>query len=798
MIVESIRFRGVVQGVGFRPTVARVARRRGLDGWVRNDAEGVIVALAGPREQRDAFVAELLAQLPPLASVEAVERREGEGAAVGPGFAIVESAAGHPRTGVAADAATCAACRAEIRDPLGRRYRYPFTNCTHCGPRFTIVTGVPYDRARTTMAGFPPCPECRAEYEDEADRRYHAEPIACHACGPRARLSRADGRAFTWQSFSMLDEVDAVATLLQRGEIVAVQGLGGYHLCCDATNEDAVRRLRDRKRRPAKPFALMAKDLPMIERCCAIDAAEREALAGPEAPILLLDRRPDAGVAPSVAPGQRTLGFMLPSTPLHHLVLLRMAAPIVCTSGNLTDEPPCTDPAEARARLGAVADWFLDHDRPIAQRADDSVARLADGAVRLVRRARGYTPAALALPEGFAAAPRVLAMGAHLKSTVAIVEAGRAVLSPHLGDLDDALNFAAWQQSREALCALYEHTPEIVAVDAHPGYRSTIDGAAWAEARGLPVVRVLHHHAHVAAAMAEHGLPLGAPPVLGVALDGLGYGEGGALWGGEFLIATYTSCERVGTFKPVPLLGGDRAAREPWRNLYAHLMAEMSWAEIVTSFGELEVVRYLADKPRALLDQVLRVPEISPQASSCGRLFDAVAAAAGLHRDEVEFEGQAAVALEQAITKEALAEAASGEIYPFAIPKLGGKGLPYVEPLGVLRAVLGDLIEGADPALIAARFHVALAEVIARMVAKVLAARPEVDTVALAGGVFQNRALLELTAPRLRAMGYRTIIPRAVPANDGGIALGQAVIASARSITAEEPCASESPAASCR
>ncbi|MEP7121740.1 MAG: carbamoyltransferase HypF [Byssovorax sp.] len=788
MSVETIRLRGIVQGVGVRPTVARVARRLALEGWVRNDAEGVLVALAGSQAQRDAFVEQLVAELPPLARLSSVERRDDPAMVVDRGFTIVESEQGRPRTAVSPDAATCAECRAEVLDPLSRRYRYPFTNCTHCGPRFTIVTGVPYDRRRTTMAAFPRCAECQAEYDDESDRRYHAEPIACHRCGPRASLSRADGRASTWQPCSLLDDVDAVATLLERGEIVAIKALGGYHLCCDATHEGAVARLRERKRRPSKPFALMATDVAMIERFALISGLEREALTGPEAPIVLLDRRADGDVelAPGVAPGQRSLGFMLPSTPLHQIVLLRMRAPIVCTSGNRSEEPPCTEAGEARERLRGVADWYLDHDRPIAQRIDDSVARLSDGAVRVLRRARGYAPAPIALPPGFERAPRVLAMGAQWKGTVCLLQDGYAVLSQHLGDLDDLLTFTEWERTRAVLAQLYEHAPEVVAVDLHADYRSTQAGLAFAEERGLAVAGVQHHHAHVAACLAEHGVPRDTAPVLGITLDGLGLGDDGTLWGGEFLIAGYTSFTRVGTFKPVALLGGDLASEEPWRNLYAHLRAGMDWPEITCNFGDLELIHYLLSKPCSLLDQALASPALAPRASSCGRLFDAVAAAVGLHRERIDHEGQAASALEQAITPEALAEAIRGEIYPISVSRLGGEGLPCIEPLGMWRALLGDLIEGADRALIAARFHVALADAVVRLAIKVISARDDVSTVVLSGGVWQNRVLLELVAPRLRTAGLHVLVPRAVPMNDGGLALGEAVIAAARSLDEQQ------------
>ncbi|MFO0585975.1 MAG: carbamoyltransferase HypF [Polyangiaceae bacterium] len=850
---ETIRLRGIVQGVGFRPTVARVARRLGLDGWVQNDADGVLVAIEGAPAERDAFLATLLAELPPLAKVISVDRRDAPDLVIRAGFAIVESAAGHPRTAVSPDAATCAACLAEVLDPAARRSRYPFTTCTHCGPRFTIVTGIPYDRQRTTMASFPMCPDCRAEYEDSTDRRFHAEPIACPACGPKVAVSRADQQAFTWRDVSPVDEIDAVATLLEGGEIVAIKGLGGYHLCCDATNEDAVRTLREKKRRPSKPFALMAADLAMIDRYCDVSAAEREALLGPVAPIVLLTRRADVGcpsgatgdkahqkeqqqatpfehgtsstpregagrcpppaslrsaappkslspfhsvregrgasrpskegclaVAASVAPEQRTLGFMLPSTPLHHLLMRRMTAPIVCTSGNLTEEPPCTDAADAREHLAGIASFYLDHDRPIAQRIDDSVVKMADGEVRVIRRARGYSPAPLALPPGFDGAPRVLATGAQWKGTLCLLQDGVAVLSQHLGDLDDLRTFAEWERTRTVLMELYEHTPEIVSVDMHPDYRSTRAGLSFAEDRSLPVESVAHHHAHVAACLAEHGVPRQSPPVLGVALDGLGLGDDGTLWGGEFLIAGYASFTRAGTMKPVPLLGGDLASMEPWRNLYAHLRSFLEWDELLRDFGDLPVIRCLADKPRALLDQALRSPSLAPPASSCGRLFDAVAAAIGLHTERVDHEGQAAIALEQALSEQALSEAAAEGGYPFTTPHIDN-GLPCIEPREMWRALLRDLQAGTDRARMAARFHAGLAGAIVRMVGDI-AARNGLWAVALVGGVWQNRALLELVAPRLRASGLRVLVPRAIPVNDGGIALGQAVIAAARAL----------------
>lgn len=828
--VETIRLRGLVQGVGMRPAAARVARRLALDGWVRNDARGVLVLVSGAAERRAAFVEQLLQELPPLAKITSVERREapvtarGDGVSAlaslpgegqisprpgvaedlgvpvpGSGFFIAESEGGRPHTPVSPDAAACAACLAEIFDPAARRFRYPFTNCTHCGPRYTIVTGIPYDRGRTTMATFPPCPACRSEYEDIADRRHHAEPIACPRCGPRVTLSRAGGEGLSPEAVGAIDEVEAAAILLEQGQIVAIKGVGGYHLCCDATRPDAVRRLRERKRRPGKPFALMARDLEMIERHCAVSPEEREALLGPEAPIVLLERRRSApDIAEEVAPGLRTLGFMLPQSPLHHLLMARLRSPVVCTSGNLSEEPPCADVDEAHERLAGIAGAFLDHDRQIAQPLDDSVVKLADGAARVVRRARGLAPAPLALPPGFDGAPRVLATGAQWRGSIALLAEEGVVLSQHLGDLDDARTFTEHRRTIAALSALFDHAPELVAADAHPDYRSTRAAHEIAAERGLPLIEVQHHHAHIAACLAEHGVPRGAPPVLGIALDGLGLGEGGALWGAEWMIATYTSFTRVATLRPAALLGGDRASLEPWRSLYAHLVDGLGWDELSARFGDLDVVRHLAARPRALLDQALRSNALAPRASSCGRLFDAVAAAAGLHRDRVDHDGQAAIALEQAVTPEALAEASQEDAYPIAIGRLAGSDLPCLDPIGMWRALLLDLQDGADAPRIAARFHASLAAAIVRLAREVLrahgaAAQVEgasgalqterrVETVVLSGGVWQNRVLLELVAPRLRAGGLRVLVPRAVPANDGGIALGQAIVAAARSL----------------
>lgn len=782
---EHLRVRGTVQGVGFRPTVARLARARGLSGFVLNDGDGVLVGLGAPPEAVSEFVAALQAELPPLARIESIERTAAEVEAQG--FVIDPSGGGGVHTALPIDAATCPECLAEVLDPYQRRYRYPFSTCTHCGPRFSIARAIPFDRDATSMSAFPLCGECGAEYADETDRRYHAQAMACHACGPKATLERMDGRAFSLERYTMLDTVDAAGGLIRSGEIVAVKGVGGYHLCCDATNEAAVAKLRERKRRSDKPFAMMARDLDVIRRFAELTEEGEAALRGVDAPIVLLDRgaSPDTeSLAPSVAPRQRKLGFMLPSTPMHHLMLRRMKRPIVCTSGNPSDTPPCIDDADAKARLSEIADWILLHDRVIHNRIDDSVVRVDGPGRRVVRRARGLAPAPQAWPEGLPATASgaldssgaVWAAGAQLKSTFALADAEQIWVSPHLGDLDELSSRTAYEETQAVMRTLFEHAPTRVAVDLHPEYASTQVARAWAEANGAEVVEVQHHHAHVAAVMAEHGYPADGEPVLGFALDGLGMGEGGELWGGEALMCTYAHAVRAGTFKPVALLGGDKAAREPWRNLYAHLRAESPWSELEMSFGDLPVVQALLQKPRELLEPAL---QSAPKASSCGRLFDAVAAAVGVAFESVSYEGQAPSELESLITAEHLKAALEGERYPIGMPRLDG-GLPYLEWLGMWRAILGDLFMDSPPGLVAARFHVALAEALVRMAEVLRDDTGAPKTVVLSGGCFQNATLLRLTREGMQAAGFAVLEPVRYPAHDGAIALGQAVVAAAR------------------
>lgn len=778
----EIRVRGLVQGVGFRPAVWRIAREYGLKGEVLNDSAGVLIRVLGPEAVIERFVERIQAEAPPLARIDGVDSTSlpvndafGE-------FRIVRSGRGEMRTQVAPDAAACPACLAEVFSPFERRFRYPFTNCTHCGPRFSIMDRPPYDRADTTMAAFGLCGACRMEYEDPRDRRFHAQPIACHTCGPKVSLERMDGQPIFVDRYTMLDAVDAVASLVRRGDIVAIKGLGGYHLACDATNASAVERLRLRKRRYGKAFAMMARDLDVIGRYCKVDEPAAALLQNTAAPIVLLPASEGERLPDAVAPGLDRFGFMLPYTPLHHLALRRLDRPVVMTSGNLGDEPQCIDDDDANGRLRGIADFILRHDRRIANRVDDSVVRVVAGRTRIVRRARGYAPAPIPLPEGFEKAPRLAAMGADLKSTFCLLKEGEAILSQHQGDLKNERTFTDYLKNFGFYSRIYEQAPQAVAVDLHPGYLSAKHGRALAGEGGLPLIPIQHHHAHVASCMAENGVPLDTGPVLGVALDGLGFGDDGALWGGEFLLADYRDYRRLGTFKPVAMLGGERAVREPWRNTYAHIVAEMGWPSFAMNFRELALYRYLAGKPIDVMAAMLVKGLNAPPANSCGRLFDAVAAAMGICADEASYEGEAAMRLEALIDEAALDGVGDDPAYPFGIPDLKGSGLPYIEPLMMWQALLGDMILDTPRPVMAARFHKGLARAVSAMVSKLVVRCGErfTGTVALSGGCFQNAVLYEEVHRRLEALGFRVIGHAEVPSNDGGLALGQAAVAAAR------------------
>jgi hydrogenase maturation protein HypF len=776
----EIRVRGTVQGVGFRPTVWRLARDEGLVGEVFNDGFGVLIRTTGNSGAISQFLTRLHSEAPPLSQIEDV-KTEVLTLLDFEDFRIAESVSGENCTRVTPDAAICAACRAEVLDPKERRFDYPFANCTHCGPRFSIVKEVPYDRVNTTMADFPMCASCKSEYKEPADRRFHAQPIACPTCGPSIWLEGPEGIA-TSSTSSHRGALAAAIELIKNGKIVAIRGLGGFHLACDATNPEAVKRLRQRKHRYGKPFALMAKDLNTIRRYCNVTPAEADLLESPEAPIVLLSANGIEKLLEGIAPGLNTIGFMLPYTPLHLLITRQIDQPLVMTSGNISDEPQVTSLDAARNGLQGIADAMLMHNREIANRIDDSVVRIVATKPSLIRRARGYAPSAVPLPPGFEHAPDLFAFGGELKATFCVVKDGAAILSQHQGDLEDVSTFEDYQKNLRLYSRIYDHQPRLLVADMHPEYLSAKLAKQRSAEDKLPLQEVQHHHAHIASCMVENGIPLDGPPVLGIAIDGLGFGDDGTIWGGEFLLADYRRYRRIASFKPVAMLGGVQAIREPWRNTYAHLAAGMGWKQFVEKYSSLELYRYLITKPLSTFDRMLERGLNVPLASSCGRLFDAVAAALGLCSDQALFEGQGAMELE------ALAETwspfAAETPYTFKITEQTNSDVLHLESLPMWHALLNDLGQKVSIAQIAARFHYGLVGAIRDMVARIrsTAAGVSLNTVALSGGCFQNKLLLEELVRLLEADGLSCLVHAKVPSNDGGIALGQAAVAAARCI----------------
>lgn len=752
MSVRRFQVYGTVQGVGFRPFVYRTAQALGLDGWVANVDGHVEGEVAGEPRSLSEFATRLSTEAPVLARVREVRVTAGRGT-VSQGFRVWHSSPGHAGTApreIPPDAAICDACLRELYDPADRRHRYPFINCTDCGPRATIIEDLPYDRVRTTMRRFPLCAACAAEYADPADRRFHAEPVACPACGPR----------LAWDDLRGEEALRAAVKTVADGGIIALKGLGGYQLVCDATDSAAVAELRHRKRRPAKPFAVMVPDIESAARLTRVTSTERTALTSPARPVVLLAPHRRHGIAPEVHPGVPRLGLFLPTTGLHHLLLDALARPLVVSSGNLSDEPIAIEDAEARSALAGVADGFLAHDRPIRARYDDSVVQITGRTRITVRRARGLAPAPLPVTD----APPVAGTGAQLKHTVTLAADGRAHLGPHTGDLADAATFDAFCRSYDDLKRLTGIEPTVLAHDLHPGYLST----QWARAQPLRRIPVQHHHAHVAAVAAEHGV---RGRFLGVAYDGLGLGDDGTLWGGEILVADLNGYRRVGRFATAPLPGGDAAVRHPSRTALGHLLG-----------GEpLGVPRPYPWLTRAFTDRLdpaeagavraMVARDVNcPRASSAGRLFDAVASLLGL-ADTVTYEGEAAVRLEAA--------AGTAHAVPLAHRIVRAGGLWVYDSTHTLTDLLGRRLDGEPAASLAAAFHLTLALVTADLVARAVADGAP-HTVCLGGGCFVNRRLLTEVRRRLRAQGLRVLVGGQVPVGDGGISYGQAAIAAAR------------------
>ena len=752
---RQIEVAGIVQGVGFRPYVYRLATERKLAGHISNTASGVAIEVEGSEDAVVGFVTQLPESAPPLAKITGLAVREvacnGDRE-----FRILASQRGEAvRTLISPDVATCPDCLRELLDPTDRRYGYPFINCTTCGPRFTIERDIPYDRPHTSMAPFQMCAACQAEYDDPLNRRFHAQPNACWECGPQVELWGGKGRKMEFE-----DPIAAAAMALERGWIVAVKGLGGFHLAADAENATAVGVLRERKRRMEKPFAVMVRDLATAEQVCVIDDAARRALERVERPIVLLPWRKDAGIPQAVAPGNRCLGVFLPYTPVHHLLFAKgKYRALVMTSGNLSEEPIAIDNAEALRRLGGLADFFLVHNREILLRCDDSVVRVVGGKTCQMRRSRGFVPVPVFLKH---AVPRILAVGGELKNTICLMKEKHAFLSQHVGDLENLESYRFFEEAVEHLTRVLETRPQVVAYDLHPDYFST----KWAlKQTGVQLVGVQHHHAHIASCMAENHLE---GKVIGFALDGTGYGTDGNIWGGEVLVAEFAEFERVGHFEYVRMPGGAEAIREPWRMAASYLMQHFrsDWEKLGIPFTET-----IDRRKAAFLERMMERGVNSPWTSSCGRLFDAIAALAGV-RQTVNYEAQAAIELEMAIDEDGEAVA-----YPFELRCAEEGWVIATKPL--FEAIVGDLRSGATVAKISGRFHRGLVDVFARL-AELVRKRSGIEQVCLSGGTFHNVFFLTRLRERLEQRGFRVFMHSEVPAGDGGLSLGQALVAAHR------------------
>ncbi|MCO5190136.1 MAG: carbamoyltransferase HypF [Anaerolineae bacterium] len=740
-----LRITGVVQGVGFRPFVYGLAQRYGLTGFVGNDSNGVFVEVQGTPESLDAFRSSLVTAAPPLAHIDSVAvtvlpvQHETT-------FVIVRSkSTASANTLISPDVAICADCLRELHDPLDRRYHYSFINCTHCGPRFTIITDIPYDRPLTTMAGFRMCAVCQAEYDDPLNRRFHAQPNACPLCGPQLWLEHAGQRIEK-------DVLGAARALLVSGHIVAVKGLGGFHLACVAHEEGLLVQLRERKGRVDKPFAVMARDMAAVQRFAVVSAQEAHLLLSKERPIVLLRKREPSPLSRLVAPGNGHIGVMLPYTPLHELLLTETLPVLVMTSGNIADEPIVKDNGEARIRLAGLADALLMHDRPIHMHCDDSVVRMSGTEFLPIRRSRGYAPFPVKLPW---AVPPVLAVGGELKATFCITKEDYAFMSQHIGDMENWETLVAFEAAVDHFRHIFRMTPTLIAYDRHPGYLS----ARWAQqyAGDAAVVAVQHHHAHIASVMAENGHG-GARPVIGFSFDGTGYGDDGAIWGGEVLLADYRGFERVSHLRYIPLPGGDAAIKRPYRTALAHLRAAgVDWDTALPPVAACSVVE------QGVLAQQLETGLNCVPTSSFGRLFDAVAALAGV-RQVVTYEAQAAIELE------ALAAPGITSRYTFAL--MDG----FFDAAPVIREVATDVVAGVSAEIIAAKFHNAITDLIVNLSLQ-LRTQTGLNSVALSGGVFQNATLLKLVIAALEESDFDILTHRLVPPNDGGLALGQAMIA---------------------
>jgi len=768
---EKIRVRGLVQGVGFRPTVWKFAHKFNLKGEVINDGSGVLITVQSDPILVEKFIHLLQQQPPKLARIDKIERQLFNSKQTYSDFKIKESVGGEIKTGIVADASTCIQCLDDITNEKNRRLNYPFTNCTHCGPRLSIIKDIPYDRVKTSMSDFKLCEACLKEYQDPSDRRFHAQPNACNTCGPKIYL--ADSNA---DVIKLDNPISESISLLKQGKIIAIKGIGGFQLACDANNDESVNLLRQRKNRPSKPLALMAKNIEMVRSYCEISIEEKELLKSTPSPIVLLKKAAAENLLPeSIAPNQNHLGFMLPNTPIHHLIFTELEFPIVLTSGNLVNEPQCIDNQQAFNKLNKIADYFLFHDRDIINRIDDSVVRVINRQTHFLRRARGYAPSPIKLPLGFEKSNDIFACGGELKNTFCLIKDGEATLSQHIGNLENLQSYEDYIKNIDLYNRLFQFKPEQIVVDQHPEYLSSKYGRQLAEENQLMCHEIQHHHAHIASCLADNSWAIDQGKVIGIALDGLGYGDDSTLWGGEVLIADYTSYERKAKIKLAPMIGGVQAIMQPWRNTYAQLTTHFRWQELQETYPELELLEFLSTKPTTLLNQMIDSNLNTPMSSSCGRLFDSVAAAIGICREEISYEGQAAIELESAIQDQDFSKLTP---YPFNID--AGEMLE-INPKPFWTALLNDLSEKRSRSEMSAKFHLGLVTCLTERVVQIRE-QTGISDVVFSGGVFQNKTLFTLCKQQLSQQKINILFHRQVPSNDGGLSLGQAVIAAAKTI----------------
>lgn len=755
----QIQIEGIVQGVGFRPFVFSLARKRSLRGRVLNNSTGVLIDVEGEYDSVQQFIADIRSHPPILSHIESVQCAETPELANYRDFRIIASySEGETFVPISPDIATCADCLRELLDPQDRRYRYPFINCTNCGPRFTIIEDVPYDREKTTMRDFSMCDFCRAEYENPLDRRFHAEPTACPSCGPRLFLVDSNGYEIELDPEGREDAISRTRLLLSQGKVVAIKGIGGFHLACDALNVRAVERLRQRKYREEKPFAMMASSIEAIRKYCFVSGAEEELLSSPCRPIVLLEKRENTSIPQAIAPGVNTLGFMLPYSPLHYLLFENLDHPLVLTSGNVSDEPISYENEDAKKRLKNITDYFLLYDRRIHMRTDDPVTRVYEGRELILRRSRGYAPRPVKTAFNFE--KEILACGAELKNTFCFARDDYAFISHHIGDLENLETLQSYKEGIEHFRRLFHLQPEVVAYDLHPEYLSTKYAHSLED---IPTkLGVQHHHAHIASCMADNRID---GDVIGVAMDGLGFGADDHLWGGEFFIANFREAERIAHLDYIPMPGGSKAIREPWRMaaIYLHRAVGSNFLNL-----DIPFVRKLDRRAWTTLQRMAETGTNSPETSSMGRLFDAVSSLLNL-RGIINYEGQAAIELE------AIADQSCAGRYEFEVAENGS----IIRAETVMRQTVEDVLDGVSPRIVSAKFHLGVAHLIASLAHKIRDER-RLNRIALSGGVFQNMFLLKKTCQTLKSDGFEVFTHARVPPNDGGISLGQAAVANAR------------------